>query len=103
MTASSSRRSAATQSRWFRYNFDGYGETNDGGPLQRAPAAAGCGRSSTPNAASTRSPARGNGSAGAPYLAALKAFSTPQGFISEQIWNPSTTLPGDMDNLPAGS
>src|SRR5271165_7633304 len=45
--------------------------------------------------------ATGTGGAGSPYLAALKAFSTPQGFIPEQIWNPSVSLPGDTDN-PSG-
>ena len=45
--------------------------------------------------------ATGTGSAGTPYLAALKAFSTPQGFIPEQIFNSSVTLPGDADN-PSG-
>jgi glucoamylase len=87
---------------WFRYNFDGYGETNAGGPFQDG--AAGRGRlwpifdAERGNYAIA---ATGNGAAGAPYLAALKAFSTPQGFISEQIWNPSATLPPDVDT-PTG-
>jgi glucoamylase len=87
---------------WFRYNFDGYGETNADGPFQDG--AAGRGRlwpifdAERGNYAIA---ATGNGAAGAPYLAALKAFSTPQGFISEQIWNPSATLPPDMDT-PTG-
>ena len=87
---------------WFRYNFDGYGETNAGGPFQDG--AAGRGRlwpifdAERGNYAIA---ATGNGAAGAPYLAALKAFSTPQGFISEQIWNPSATLPPDV-NTPTG-
>ena len=86
---------------WFRYNFDGYGETNTGAPYKQS---FGRGR-----LWSIFDAERGNyeialtatGSAGAPYLAALKAFSTPLGFISEQIWNPSTTLPADTDN-PSG-
>jgi glucoamylase len=45
--------------------------------------------------------ATGSGAAGAPYLAALKAFSTAQGFISEQIWNSSASLHGDTDD-PSG-
>jgi glucoamylase len=87
---------------WFRYNFDGYGETNAGGPFQDG--AAGRGRlwpifdAERGNYAIA---ATGNGAAGAPYLAALKAFSTPQGFISEQIWNPSATLAPDGDT-PTG-
>jgi glucoamylase len=87
---------------WFRYNFDGYGETNSGGPFQDG--AAGRGRlwpifdAERGNYAIAAS---GSGAAGAPYLAALKAFSTPQGFISEQIWSPSATLPADSDT-PSG-
>src|SRR5690606_12558869 len=29
---------------------------------------------------------RGDGAAGAPYLAMLRAFATPEGFIPEQVW-----------------
>jgi glucoamylase len=84
---------------WFRYNFDGYGETNAGGPFDGS--SAGRGRlwpifdAERGNYAIA---AAGSGAAGAPYLAALKAFSTPQGFISEQVWSPDTTLPGDVAN-----
>jgi glucoamylase len=86
---------------WFRYNFDGYGETNAGGPYDGS---SGRGRlwpifdAERGNYAIA---AAGSGAAGAPYLAALKAFSTPQGFISEQVWNPSVTLPADADD-PSG-
>ena len=87
---------------WFRYNYDGYGETNAGAPFQNG--AQGRGRlwpifdAERGNYAIA---ATGSGAAGAPYLAALKAFSTPQGFISEQIWNPTVTLPADADT-PSG-
>ena len=80
---------------WFRYNFDGYGETNAGGPFQDG--AAGRGRlwpifdAERGNYAIA---AARNGAAGTPYLAALKAFSTPQGFISEQIWKPERHAAG---------
>jgi glucoamylase len=82
---------------WFRYNFDGYGETNDGGPFQNN--VPGRGRlwpifdAERGNYAIAAS---GSGSAGAPYLSALKALSTPQGFISEQVFSPPFTLPGDI-------
>ncbi len=33
------------------------------------------------------------GNSGAPYLAAIKTYATPEGFIPEQIWTPTTTLP----------
>ena len=87
---------------WFRYNFDGYGETNAGGPFEDG----GQGRGRLwPIFDAERGEyaiaATGNGAAGAPYLKALKAFSTPQGFISEQIWNPTVTLPADADT-PSG-
>jgi glucoamylase len=86
---------------WFRYNFDGYGETNTGNPYD--------GSSGRGRLWPIFDAERGNyeiaaartGSVGRSYLAALKAFSTPQGFISEQIWNPSTTLAADADN-PSG-
>lgn len=95
---------------WFRYNFDGYGETNTGG---RFNGSSGRGRL-WPIFVAERGnyeiAATGTGSAGSPYLAALKAFSTPQGFISEQVWDQSATLPGDTDDpsgwtmtTPAGS
>jgi glucoamylase len=95
---------------WFRYGFDGYGETNTGGPYN---ASSGRGRLwpiFDAERGNYQIAATGTGSAGSPYLAALKAFSTPQGFVSEQIYNPSTTLPGDTDDpsgwtvtTPAGS
>ena len=87
---------------WFRYNFDGYGETNDGGPFRTT--ARGRGRlwpifdAERGNYAIAAS---GSGAAGAPYLSALKTLSTPQGFISEQVWSPSVTLPADADD-PSG-
>ena len=86
---------------WFRYNFDGYGENNAGGPFDGT---AGRGRMwpiFDAERGNYEIAAKGAGSAGIPYLAALKPFSTPQGFIPEQIWNPSTTLPGDVDD-PSG-
>jgi len=86
---------------WFRYNFDGYGETNTGDPYNNFSGRGRLWPIFDAERGNYQIAATGTGSAGAPYLAALKAFSTPQGFISEQIWNPSTTLPGDTDN-PSG-
>ena len=83
---------------WFRYNFDAYGETNTGGVFD---ASSGRGRLwpiFTAERGNYQIAASGSGSAGAAYLTSLKAFSTPSGFISEQVWNTSTTLPGDADN-----
>jgi glucoamylase len=86
---------------WFRYNFDGYGETNAGDPYNNSTGRGRLWPIFDAERGNYQIAAMGTGSAGSPYLAALKAFSTPQGFISEQIWNPSTTLPADTDN-PSG-
>ncbi len=86
---------------WFRYNFDGYGETNSGGSYDGSFGRGRLWPIFEAERGNYEIAATGAGSAGASYLAALKAFSTRQGFISEQIWNPSTTLPPDADN-PSG-
>jgi glucoamylase len=86
---------------WFRYNFDGYGETNAGAPYDQLNGRGRLWPIFDAERGNYQIAATGTGSAGAPYLAALKTFSTPQGFISEQIWNPSTTLPADTDT-PSG-
>jgi glucoamylase len=86
---------------WFRYNFDGYGETNTGDPYNQSSGRGRLWPIFDAERGNYQIAATGTGSAGAPYLAALKTFSTAQGFISEQIWNLSTTLPGDTDN-PSG-
>ncbi|MGD0471850.1 MAG: glycoside hydrolase family 15 protein [Candidatus Velthaea sp.] len=83
---------------WFRYNFDGYGETNAGGPYNGSSGRGRLWPIFEAERGNYQIAATGTGSAGSTYLAALKAFSTSQGFISEQIWNPSTTLPGDTDD-----
>ncbi|MBV9287247.1 MAG: hypothetical protein JO288_05395, partial [Hyphomicrobiales bacterium] len=94
---------ASASPAWFRYNFDGYGETNAGGPYDGS---SGRGRlwpifDAERGNYQIAAAATGAGGAGSPYLAALKTFSTPQGFISEQVWNSSASLPGDADN-PSG-
>jgi len=86
---------------WFRYNFDGYGETDAGLPYDGSSGRGRLWPIFDAERGNYEIAASGTGSAGAPYLTALKAFSTPQGFISEQIWNASTSLPGDTDN-PSG-
>jgi len=86
---------------WFRYNFDGYGETNSGGPYNGSSGRGKLWPIFDAERGNYVIAAAGSGAAGAPYLAALKAFSTPQGFLSEQIWSPSVTLPGDVD-APSG-
>ena len=86
---------------WFRYNFDGYGETNTGGPYDGSSGRGRLWPIFDAERGNYEIAAAGSGAAGAPYLAALKTFSTAQGFIPEQIWNSSASLPGDTDD-PSG-
>ena len=85
---------------WFRYNFDGYGEHNDGTPYN------GSGRGRlwpifTAERGIYEIARSGNGAAGQPYLAALKQFSSAAGFIPEQVWNLSTNVTGWETDTPA--
>jgi glucoamylase len=78
---------------WFRYNYDGYGEHNDGNNFDGT----GVGRAwpiFTAERGMYSIAKSGTGDSGASYLAAIKTYATPEGFISEQIWTPTTTLPG---------
>jgi glucoamylase len=87
---------------WFRYNFDGYGETDAGANYSGA----GKGRLwpiFTAERGMYEIAKAGNvGSMGTSYLNTLRTLSTPEGFIPEQIWNNSTTLYGGWTvNTPA--
>jgi glucoamylase len=87
---------------WFRYNFDGYGETDAGANYSGA----GKGRLwpiFTAERGMYEIAKAGNvGSTGTSYLNTLRTFSTAEGFIPEQIWNNSTTLYGGWTvNTPA--
>lgn len=78
---------------WFRYNYDGYGEHNDGRNYD------GNGRGRlwpilTAERGMLEIARQGRGAAGAPYLAALGQLATPEGFLPEQVWSQSTVLPG---------
>ncbi|TPW13082.1 MAG: glucoamylase [Acidimicrobiaceae bacterium] len=87
---------------WFRYNYDGYGEKNDGSNFD------GSGRGRlwpifTAERGMYEIAKSGLGSSGTVYKTAVKAFSSPQGFVSEQVWNNSVTIGGDwVTTLPAG-
>jgi len=95
---------------WFRYNEDGYGEQNNGSPY--APTAgAGSGEGSgrgrlwpilTAERGMYAVLRSGRGSAGLPYLKALRATASPEGLIPEQIWNPSTSVAGWETLTPPG-
>lgn len=85
---------------WFRYNCDGYGEHNDGTPYKDD----GRGRLwpiLTAERGIYEISRAGDGAAGRPYLAALKQFSSPAGFIPEQIWNISASINGWQTDTPA--
>lgn len=77
---------------WFRYNSDGYGEKNDGSNYD------GTGRGRlwpifTAERGMFEIARAGNvGSQGTSYLNAVRAFSTPEGFVSEQVWNNTATI-----------
>jgi glucoamylase len=85
---------------WFRYNCDGYGEHNDGSAYNNG----GRGRLwpiFTAERGVYEISRSGNGAAGLPYLEALKHFSSPSGFISEQVWNLSTSVAGWETDTPS--
>lgn len=84
---------------WFRYNYDGYGEKNDGSNYD------GTGRGRlwpifTAERGMFTIASTGVGSDGIPFLNAVKAFSTPQGFIPEQVWNATTDVTGWLVQTP---
>jgi glucoamylase len=83
---------------WFRYNFDGYGEHNDGTSYNGT----GVGRLwpiFTAERGMYAIASTGAGASGRPYLSAIKTYATPEGFIAEQIWPNNTTLPGNWQVL----
>ena len=78
---------------WFRYNYDGYGEHNDGRSFD------GGGRGRlwpifTAERGIYEIARSGQGASGQPYRQALKAFSSQAGFIPEQVWNMTANVTG---------
>lgn len=96
---------------WFRYDFDGYGERNDGAAYDNQNGRGRLWPIFTAERGMYEIQRTGEGASGTPYLAALRAFATPEGFIPEQIWNASTNLrgfeiltpPGRVPGTPTGS
>ncbi len=88
---------------WFRYNYDGYGEKNDGSNFD------GTGRGRlwpifTAERGMYEIARTGVGTNGAGYRTAVKNFSSATGVIPEQVWNTSATLSGDwVTTTPAGA
>ncbi|QCP54390.1 amylase [Trinickia violacea] len=93
---------ALSPNTWFRYNFDGYGEHNDGSDFDGA----GVGRLwpiFTAERGMYEIARQGSGGAGSPYLATLKQLTTPEGFLPEQVWPNSTALPDNwIVTTPSG-
>jgi glucoamylase len=85
---------------WFRYNCDGYGEHNDGSNFD------GTGRGRLwPIFTAERGIfeiARSTiGTSGLPFLTAVRAFSTSESFIPEQVWNITTNISGCQVTTPS--
>jgi glucoamylase len=85
---------------WFRYNYDGYGEANDGHSFDGGN---GRGRLRPIFTAERRIyeiSRLGSGTAGTSYLKALKSFSSPAGLIPEQVWNNTAAITGWQTETP---
>lgn len=85
---------------WFRYNYDGYGERNDGGSYDTQNGRGRLWPIFTAERGIYEIEKSGNATAGQPYLSALKAFSSPVGFIPEQVWNKSANITGWQTTTP---
>jgi glucoamylase len=80
---------------WFRYNFDGYGETNAGADYNGTSGRGRLWPIFTAERGQYAIAQSGSGSSGSAYLATVKALSTPEGFVPEQVWsNNATVTPG---------
>ncbi len=86
---------------WFRYNYDGYGEQNNGGSYDTQNGRGRLWPIFTAERGIYEIERTGNAAAGKPYLNALKAFSSPVGFVPEQVWNKSATITGWETTTPA--
>lgn len=82
---------------WFRYNFDGYGETNDGSNYSGSGGRGRLWPIFTAERGMFEIAKTGVGSNGSSYLSAVKAFSTPEGFVPEQVWNTSALITSEAD------
>lgn len=86
---------------WFRYNYDGYGERNDGASYDSQNGRGRLWPIFTAERGIYEIEKSGNAAAGRPFLNALKAFSSPVGFIPEQVWNQSASITGWQTTTPA--
>ncbi|XXY43544.1 glycoside hydrolase family 15 protein [Sorangium sp. So ce260] len=88
---------------WFRYNYDGYGERNDGGNFDGTGGRGRLWPIFTAERGMYQIARTGVGSNGSSYLTMVKAFSTPQGFIPEQVWNETTNVTGWIVQTPGSA
>jgi glucoamylase len=84
---------------WFRYNCDGYGESNQGADYH------GSGRGRlwpifTAERGMYEIHRAADGNRGRPYLDMLRAFAGDTGMISEQVWNQTATVGGCQVTTP---
>jgi glucoamylase len=79
---------------WFRYDFDGYGETNDGAGWDGENGRGRLWPIFTAERGMYEVARNKSGASGAPYLPMLRAFATPEGFIPEQVWNQTSAVGG---------
>jgi glucoamylase len=86
---------------WFRYNYDGYGERNDGGSYDTQNGRGRLWPIFTAERGIYEIERSGSGAAGQAYVSALKAFSSPVGFIPEQVWNITANITGWQTTTPA--
>jgi glucoamylase len=93
---------AGKGSAWFRYDFDGYGETNEGQPWDGVKGRGRLWPIFTAERGMYEIARHGSGDSGAPYLPMLRAFATPEGFIPEQVYNPETSFGDFHVATPAG-
>jgi glucoamylase len=85
---------------FFRYNYDGYGEYNDGRNFDRSGGRGRLWPIFTAERGIYEIARTGDGTKGDPYVKALKAFSSPAGLIPEQIWNNSANITGWQTDTP---
>ena len=86
---------------WFRYNYDGYGERNDGHSYDTQNGRGRLWPIFTAERGIYEIERTDNAAAGQPYLNAMKAFSSPVGFIPEQVWNQTASITGWQTTTPA--
>lgn len=85
---------------FFRYNYDGYGESNTGANYDGRTGRGRLWPIFTAERGIYEISKSGQGTKGQPYAAALKTFSTPVGMIPEQIFNTTANITGWQTTTP---